>query len=335
MPDGVFIRRSLILMGLIAAALVVWWLRHVELLVFASVLLAILLTAAAARLRKLLRAPPPWDLLLTLALTVIALAGLFTFFAVSFEGQLSDLLRRAPAALNGLQIELSTTPLGKPLVDSLRSGRPEFAGQMLGQARAYVTSFGQGLLELVLVLVGGVYFAAQPTRYRSGLLRLAPDGVQGELRRFLLGSHLFLKRWMIAQLVSMVFVGVMAGVGLAILGAPAFAALGVIAALAEFIPLLGPFLAAAPALLIAASKSWVLAAETAALYVGIHLVEANLLQPWLQRRFASIPPVVSIFALVVFGALFGVLGVILAAPLAIVTLVSVRVLYLEEEVTLR
>lgn len=68
------------------------------------------------------------------------------------------------------------------------------------------------------------------------------------------------------------------------------------------------------------------------MFLGVHLIEANLLQPWLQRRLAALPPMVSVFALVVFGLLFGPLGVILAAPLAIASLTLVRVFYLETEI---
>jgi predicted PurR-regulated permease PerM len=139
-----------------------------------------------------------------------------------------------------------------------------------------------------------------------------------------------LRRWLFAQLVSMLCVGVLFAAGLWALGVPAAAALGVFAGLSEFIPLFGPILAAIPALIFAASGGPAEMLGALAVYAGVHLFESNLLQPLLQRGMTSIPPVLILFALVVFFTFFGVLGLVLAAPLTIVSMVVVRDLYLHE-----
>jgi predicted PurR-regulated permease PerM len=85
-----------------------------------------------------------------------------------------------------------------------------------------------------------------------------------------------------------------------------------------------------PALLVALGDSPTLAAYVLLLYVGIQSVEGYVLQPMVQRKTVYLPPAVTLFAQVVFGMLFGALGVVLATPLAASLLVVTRKLYVED-----
>jgi predicted PurR-regulated permease PerM len=99
--------------------------------------------------------------------------------------------------------------------------------------------------------------------------------------------------------------------------------------LAEFVPILGPIAAAIPALIIALSQDTKVALWVLALFVVIQQLEGNLLQPIIQRKMVALPPAVTLFAVLAFAILFGVMGALLAAPLAVVTLVVVQDLYVE------
>jgi predicted PurR-regulated permease PerM len=128
----------------------------------------------------------------------------------------------------------------------------------------------------------------------------------------------------------MMLVFVLTGLGLWAIGVPAALALALLAALAEFVPLVGPVVSAIPALLIALSDSWQTALGTLLLYVAIQQIESNLIMPLVQRRVVSIPPAVTLFAVVAFGLLFGSLGVLFATPLAVVVFVAVKKLWVRE-----
>jgi predicted PurR-regulated permease PerM len=106
-------------------------------------------------------------------------------------------------------------------------------------------------------------------------------------------------------------------------------ALGLVAGLLEFIPTLGPALAALPALAMAlldspAKALWVLIA-----YVLIHAFEAHILVPLLMKRRVSLPPALTLLAQAVMGSAFGVLGLLAAVPLAVTTMQLVRVYLVE------
>ena len=106
-------------------------------------------------------------------------------------------------------------------------------------------------------------------------------------------------------------------------------ALGFIAGIAEFVPIIGPILAAIPALLIA-SAGPANGPLALAVLVVVQQVESNLIMPLIADRMVSIAPAVGLFAVVAMGVLFGPLGLLLGFPLAIVFDVAVRRLYVRD-----
>jgi predicted PurR-regulated permease PerM len=184
---------------------------------------------------------------------------------------------------------------------------------------------------VVTSFVGGLYLAAQPDVYRHGLLLLFPPGDgRKRLADTIDASGKALRRWLLGQLLAMIFVFVLTGLGLWAIGLPAALALALLASLAEFVPIIGPIVAAIPALLIALAEGWQTALWTLLLYVAIQQVESNLITPLVQHRVVSLPPAVTLFALVAFGLLFGSLGVLFATPLAVVIFVGVKKLWVRE-----
>lgn len=122
----------------------------------------------------------------------------------------------------------------------------------------------------------------------------------------------------------------MTGAALWLLGVPSWLVLGLLAGLLEFIPFAGPIIAAVPAVLIALAQSTDLALWTIGAYVVVQHSEAYLIQPLVQQYAVELPAVILLFSLLAFGVLFGPIGVVLAAPLAVVTYVLVKRLYVIE-----
>ena len=157
-----------------------------------------------------------------------------------------------------------------------------------------------------------------------------PPAVQPNVNATLDDSGEALKRWLAGQVIAMLLVGVFTGVGLWLAGVPSAFALGFIAGLAEFVPLIGPILAAIPALLIASTQDWQTVLLALAVLVVVQQVESNLISPLIADRMVSIAPAVGLFAVVAMGVLFGPLGLLLGFPLAIVFDVAVRRLYVRD-----
>jgi AI-2E family transporter len=107
-------------------------------------------------------------------------------------------------------------------------------------------------------------------------------------------------------------------------------ALGLIAGLVEFVPVIGSVLAAVPALLLALTLDVQTAVWTLLLYLAIQQVQGNLVTPLVTRHMLALPPALTLFAIVAFGLVFGFLGVLLAAPLTVVALVAVKKLWVRD-----
>ncbi len=190
-------------------------------------------------------------------------------------------------------------------------------------------TFVSAVANLFLVLFAGLYIAAQPRLYHDGFLKLVPPQERDRIGATLVRCGRALRNWLLGQAIAMVMVGVLTWAGLALLGVPSALALGLFAGLAEFVPILGPIAAAIPALIIALSQDTKVALWVLALFVVIQQIEGNLLQPIIQRKMVALPPAITLFAVLAFAILFGVMGALLAAPLAVVTLVVVQDLYVE------
>lgn len=319
-----FIERLLIAIAIVALVLLAWQLRGLLLLAFGAALVAVILRIVARPLRDRLHLPHLAALLLAVA-TVLGLVGVaFALFGLEAIAQAETLRTAIPKAWEALLQRLEPLGLSEPL-------RGVSTGEsIVARIGNLAVSFGGGLADALLVLVGGIYLAAEPKLYRTGLLKLLPARGRPLAAEAIEDSANALKRWLKGRLVSMTIVGILTGVGLMLLGVPAALALAIVAFVLEFIPFIGPILSAVPAVLLAVAISPELALWTAGLYFLVQQVEGNIVEPLVQKRAVSLPPTLLLFAIVAATLLFGVPGVILAAPLTVVLFVLVKRLYVRE-----
>ena len=328
--DGAFVRRVLIVASIVVLSLLAWSLVDVLLLILGAVLVAVLLRALADPIARRTPLSDGWALA-TVALALVAAVGLAAWlFGAEVRAQVAELADRLPEAWRSFEQRLGATDLGERLISRAQDAAPD-AGSVVSGLAGVVTSFVGGLADLLLIVFGGLYLAAQPGLYRRGVLLLLPAGRSRErIAGTLDASGAALRLWLLGQLVAMAFLFVLTGLGLWAIGVPAALALALLAGLAQFVPLIGPIVAAIPALLIALSEGLQIALWTLLLYVAIQQVESNLITPLVQRQAVSLPPAVTLFAVVAFGLLFGPLGVLLATPLAVIVLVAVTKLWVRD-----
>lgn len=106
--------------------------------------------------------------------------------------------------------------------------------------------------------------------------------------------------------------------------------LALIAGILNFVPYIGPLVSAVPAVLLALLQGPQVALYVALLYLGAQTIESYVLTPLVQQRAISLPPALTLSAQTLLGVLLGILGVVLATPLAAITLVVIRKLYVED-----
>jgi len=98
----------------------------------------------------------------------------------------------------------------------------------------------------------------------------------------------------------------------------------------EFVPYIGPFVAAVPAILAAFAEGPQLALSVTFLFLGVQMIESSALAPLVQHKAVYLPPAAILFAQVLMGAIVGALGVAVATPLAAAVMVAVSMLYVED-----
>jgi predicted PurR-regulated permease PerM len=192
------------------------------------------------------------------------------------------------------------------------------------------TVFG-GIADVILVLFLALYFAVDPNAYRHGFLLLLPAAAREKVGRALDASGKALRAWLGGQLLSMLAVGVLTALGLWIVGVPMAIPLGILSAILDFVPFVGPLLAAIPGLLVAFSQGPEVAVYAALVYFAVQFAEGHVILPMVQKWAVQLPPVLGLLSIVAFGLVFGVMGVLFAMPLTVVTVVLVQKLWIDNE----
>lgn len=324
-PAVVFVTLLIILLALAA-----WHLSFVLLLAFAGILLAVLLRHLALILSH--HTPISTSagvVVVSLALAVLLALGI-VFMGPQIFGQIDLVIRSLPAALEQAQSMLQQFAWGKFLLESVPSGGERSSWNLLGTISGTVSTVVGVVANIVIVISVAIFLAADPQLYRRGLLHLIPMDKRQRATEIMDALGRGLWRWLIGQGLAMSAVAVMSGVGLWLIGVPLSMALGLIAGLMDFIPYVGPWLGAAPAVLLALAQGPTEAIYASLLFLVIQQIEGNVLMPVIQKKASSLPPVLTILAVVGFGVLFGFMGVLLATPLLLVTIILVRMIYVED-----
>ena len=136
--------------------------------------------------------------------------------------------------------------------------------------------------------------------------------------------------WLIGKIGSMIVIALLTWIGLSIIGVPLALTLGLIAGLLSFIPNFGPILSAIPAILLAFVDNPVTALYVIGLFIGVQLIESNLVTPWIERQTVELPPALTITAQLILTVLIGGLGLVLATPILAVLMVLIQMIYIQD-----
>ena len=322
LASGSFTQRLVAVTLVIVAALALWYLRSLLLLVFAAILFAIVLRSLSAIVARPTGLGEGWSFVVATVTAVLAVALFVTVLGAQLQAQLLELRDRLPELLAPVEDWLGSGDVGEWLVERAEAMVSQGAvmSRIAGLSGWAVTL----LANVVLVAAAGLYIGYRPGLYRGGLLMLFPRRARKGAAATMDALGSALQRWLLGQLASMVVVGTLIFLGLWAIGIEAALALAFIAGILEFIPFFGPVLAIAPAVALALAVDTSTAIWVFLLYLAVQQFEGNVLNPLIQQQAVSLPPAVTMFALLAFGVLFGPLGVLLATPLAVVCLVVVK-----------
>lgn len=325
--DMRFIRRLAMLALALALVVFIYKITDLLLLVFGAAMVSVLLSAIADAIAEHggLSRKTGFTIATVMLLGFLWLAG--WLFTAQIGGEVEALKQQLPLAWQQVEARLAADPLGRPLLDAAREA---LGGSRLADWATWLgVGAGQLVVNFVIILVGALFIGAQPGLYKRGLVRMMPVRYRAVSRDALDDCGRTLRLWLVTQIVLMTTMGLLVGAGLWLAGLPTAAALGLLAGLSEFIPYVGPTLAMVPAIVLGAAGEgsvW----GVLATYAVVRVIQTNFITPLVQRRIVSIPPAVTLFAILSFGYAFGTFGLFFSAPLLVVAYTLVGRLYLQE-----
>ena len=296
-----------------------WIIKPVLLALFVSLILALALETAVLWLNS--RKVPHGVSVLTVVLAVfILVVSLATVAIVPFVHQAQNLIIGFPKYLDNLSSAPGYEEYAVKFYDALINQISQTSGNIIG---ATIGAFS-GALSTVIVLVFTVYILLDFENIRKKFIGFLPEANRDEIQNLVTRIEKKLGGWLRGQIILMLIIGVATYIGLAMLGLDFSLALAVTAGLFEIVPIIGPILSLIPAVIIGFVVSPVMGFAVIGLYLLIQQMENHLIVPKVMQRAVGLNPLVTIVALMVGGKLLGLVGAVLAIPLAIIVLEVVK-----------
>ena len=330
-------RAAPLLLALLVAAILLFVYRIADLLllVFISTLIAVYLSALTDLLARWLRLPRPLALLAAVLASGAAVAGVGALVAPPLAQQTHDLITAMPRYLTELDTMIAGWTRSIPLLHrvGLTTGEGGLVSTALRDGFEFVrrsilitaTATGVVVVEAIAVVVMAIYLAFRPALYQEGLLALVPPRHRSFARAIVRDLAATLRAWVEAQLIAMVVLAVLTGIGLWLLDVPYWLAFAIFTGMVALIPFFGTlFSTVLPALLVLPSRGLLAALAVASVGVVVHLAEANLVGPLIMHHRVSLPPVLTILSVLVAAELSGLLGMLVAVPALACAVVLVR-----------
>jgi predicted PurR-regulated permease PerM len=295
---------------------------HVLVLVVVAVLLATGLEPAIAWLRVRTHLRRGVTILLVYGAFFATVAILLLLVVPTAVGQLQALGARLPALLDQIRAWASTqSPAIAEGVDRLLDAISATTSSVAVSNPQDILNAGAALAEAVIsvtsVLALVFFWLTGHQHMQRFALALLPAERRRGVREAWNQVESRLGLWVRGQLILMGFMFVATSIAWFLIGLEGALLLGLLAGLAEVIPIAGPTLGAIPALMVAATSGRIeVVLLVVAVYMVIQLVEANALMPIVMRNSIGVPPFLVVLALLVGAAVGGIAGAFLAVPLA-------------------
>ncbi len=314
--------------AVVLAAILLWAAyaaRAVLLLIYVSGLLAIGLSPLVRRIEMWRlpamgerRVPRGGAILLIYVVVLAVLAAIMLVILPAVRSQAQALWAALPAMFERAQTSLvSFGLLQRPLTLQEAFARAPMGGsEAVDTVVGAATGVAGGLFGVLTVFILTFYLLLDSEGLFEAFVGLFPRARRSDIRRASTEATGKVSAWLMGQLMLMAIIGTSAALGLGLLGVPYFFVLAVIAGVGELIPVVGPILAAIPAIMVSLNESFQLAFWVAVFFVIQQQVENHVLVPKIMERQVGVSAVTVIVALLIGGALLGLLGAILAIPTA-------------------
>jgi len=335
--DRDFTRRMLQTVLTVAVVMIVlfalWAAREAILLIYISALIAMGFSPLVREIERPNAKSRRWRIPRGLAIFVIYLAIVSAFVIVGLMvipplvAQATALWDKLPAEFNRLQTFLVRRKLMTrtiTLAEAVQSAPTGSSTNAVETLFVAVSSVIGGVFGVITVLILSFYLLIEANSMFEYLVRFVPLGRRADVATAARDAVRKVSAWLRAQFLLAAVMGLFTAVGCGAMGVPYFYVVALVAALGETIPIVGPVIGGITAVGVASTVSAKLAFGVGVFFLVLHQLEANVLVPKVMERRVGVSPVAVIVALLIGGALWGVVGAILAIPTAAILSVIVE-----------
>lgn len=323
---------------------VLWAAREALMLIYVSALIAmgfsplVRLIEHPMTARRNLRVPR-WLAILVVYLTIVAVIVLVGLTVIPpLVAQAVSLWERMPAEFNRLQTFLVRYKLMRrpiTLAEAVQSAPDGSGSNAVGTVLVALSSLIGGVFGLITILILSFYLLIEAQPMFEYLVRFVPAGRRADVATAARQAVSKVSAWLRAQLVLAGVMGTFAALGLGLMGVPFFYVIALVAAIGETIPIIGPVVGGITAVAVAITVSAKLAVMVGIYFLILHQLEANILVPKIMERRVGVSPVAVLVALLIGGALWGIVGAILAIPTAAILSIVVEDLAASHEIRIQ
>ncbi len=318
------LRSFLYLLGALGVIALLWMISDILILLFASIVFAAALDPSVKALQRL-KLPR----VLAVALIYMLFAGVVigTIFLIvpTVSAQIETISKNIPAYQEKLLQVVDKSPQLERMYIKLTSQASSISEGLISNAAPVAAGFFSGVVGFLTFLVLTFYMLSGGKRMATTAFDFIPQAhTKKRLINLSIAISTKLGYWLRGQAILGLIIFVASFIGLSFIGVEYALTLAVIAGIMELVPLVGAYLGAIPAVLVAATTSPSKGIAVAILFLVIQQLEGQVIVPQVMKRALGLPPIIILPAVLIGGKLLGFIGVLLAAPVAAAILVIIE-----------
>lgn len=304
-------------LSVIALILAIGLMAHFQInilwMTFTATLIAIALYNGALGIKNYTRLSYGWSITLMLVSIGLTLLSFLSLFAFQISQQFGELLMRLKEFINQVQQIIQSSEQLSAIFQQSSSNLSLSQFQGVADGITFIGTF-------IITLVAAAFIAISPVAYQKGIKKACLWWDDSTYENWAATTYTGLKRWLFGKLIAMFSIAVMAFIGLTIIGVEYALVLALIAGLLSFIPNLGPILTLIPVIAVASFTGLETVLYVVVLFMGIQVIEGNVLLPVIEQGYVNVPPALILGFQVLLGTLFGIWGIIVAAPFTVLVI---------------
>ena len=331
--------------ALIISIFILWSLKEILILFFASIIIAMALCTITGKIQAFLNIPRWTSLVITLISIILVSSISLVIIIPQFTSEFQQLINQIPSAVSKLW-DLSIDTFFDFAEIIYKDNIPDYADRSLLTSKLSMipdggtlangvtdsitklinlaSNVGIGILQFIFIISVGLMITFQPTSYREVAILLVPSFYRRRARTILLKCGNAISSWMTGVVLSSICVAILASIGLYLLGIKLVIANALIAGVLNVIPNVGPTISTIFPLSVALLDTPWKSLAVLGLYIIIQNIESYIITPSIMQKQVKLLPGLTITAQFIFTIFFGPLGLLLAIPMAVVIQVFVK-----------